>query len=150
VAKVAVLANSDNGINTTNLNLYKLYATVRTTGYTGKESHGKVQWQFVTPDGIILTVDLAATFTADYQVYSFVLGDGAIDRYAGGSWDEFIASFAKIDRVQCAIQADNWLSEYGADADNKIYISDVKFVRLVPTPLPPPTNGQSEELHKAP
>jgi hypothetical protein len=139
VAKVTVLANSADGINTTNLNLYKLYATVRTTGCTGKDSHGKVQWQFVTPDGAILTVDLAATFTSDYQVYSFVLGDGSIDRYAGGSWDEFIASFAKIDRVQCAIQADNWLSEYGADADNRIYISNVRFVRLVPTsPTPPP------------
>jgi WD40 repeat protein len=64
VAKVAVLANSADGVNTTNLNLYKLYATVRTTGCTGKDSHGKVQWQFVTPDGVILTVDLDATFTS--------------------------------------------------------------------------------------
>ena len=138
VAKVAVLANSADGVNTTNLNLYKLYATVRTTGCLGAASHGKVQWQFLTPDGAILTVDLAATFTSDYQVYSFVLGDGAINRYAGGSWDEFIASFAKIDRVQCAVQVNNWLSEYGADADNKIYVSDVKFVRLVPTSSTPP------------
>jgi len=38
----------------------------------------------------------------------------------------FIAGFDQIDRVQCAVQADNWLSEYGADADNKIYISDVQ------------------------
>jgi hypothetical protein len=137
-AYVTVLANSTDGVNTTNLSLYKLYATIRTTGHTGKDSHGRVQWQFVAPNGKVLTVSLAVTFTSDYQVYAYVLSDGFIDRYSGGSWDEFIANFDRINQLRCVVNADNWLSEYGPDADNRIYISDIKFVRLVPTSPPPP------------
>jgi hypothetical protein len=137
-ARVAVLAGRADGVDTTDLNQYKLYATVRTTGQKGKESHGRFQWQFLTPTGTVLTISRAVTLTSNYEVYSYVLGDGAIDRYAGGSRSEFIANFDRINELQCVVNADNWLDEYGPGADSKIYVSDVKFVRLVPdSPSPP-------------
>jgi WD40 repeat protein len=130
------LANRTNGVNTTNLYLYKLYATVKTAGLVGKSAQGVLQWQFLTPAARILSVDLHTIWTTNFQVYSFILGDGAISPYSGGSWDEFIANFDQIDRVQCAATGDLWLSDYGPDADNRLYIDDIKFVRLVPVSEP--------------
>ena len=134
---VGALANSNSGVSTTNLNLYKLYATVKTAGLIAPVSHGFLQWQFVTPDSIILSVDCPAVWTANYQEYSFVLGNGSFSRYSGGSWDQFVANFDKIDRVRCAVSTDRWLGEYGPDADNAFYIGRIKFVRLVPFAPPP-------------
>jgi serine/threonine protein kinase len=119
-------------INTTNLAGYKLYVTAKTTGLSGNLSHGRAQWQFLTPKESILTMDLPVTFTTNYQVYSFVLADGYVDAYSGGSWDDFIAHFREIDRLQCAVNADNWNDEYRLNQPAALYISDVKFVRLLP------------------
>ena len=134
---VTTFASSKNGGNTTNLNYYMLYATVKTTGLMAPASHGYLQWQFVTPDSIILSVDCPAVWTTNYREYSFVLGNGSLSRYSGGSWDQFVANFDKIDRVKCAVSTERWLSEYGRDADNAFYVSHIKFVRLVPVAPPP-------------
>ena len=127
---VTMSASADNWINTTNLGSYKLYVTAKTTGLASSESHGRVQWQFLTHTGCILSIDLFATFTTNYQVYSFVLADGSVDRYSGGSWNEFVSHFDEIGRIQCAFNADNWRGEYRPDEPAAFYISNVKFVRL--------------------
>ena len=131
-AHVTVQTKSADGVNTTDLKLYKLYATVRTTGQIGTDAHGRIQWQFLTPNGVVLTVSLPCTLTSSDQTYSYILSDGQIDETSGGSWRKFIDNFDQIDRVQCSVDASNWLGEYGPDADNALYISKVKFVRLVP------------------
>ena len=140
---VTAFANRAAGVDTTDLNRYKLYATIRTTGQIGPAAHGRVQWQFLTPGGVILTVSLNTTFTSSDQRYSFCLGEGTIDLNSGGSLKEFLANFDRIDRVQCAVDASNWLTDYGPDADNALYISEVRFVRLEPSSLPPPSTAKS-------
>jgi hypothetical protein len=130
--------NRAHEINTTNLNAYRLDATVRVSGLMGLNSHGRVQWQFLTPRGPILSVNLFATYTTNYQTYSFILGEGCVDLNSGGSWPEFVAGFDQIDRVRCCIWADHWLTEYRPDADNEVYIGSVKFVRLVTESSSPP------------
>ncbi|HEY3760685.1 MAG TPA: serine/threonine-protein kinase [Verrucomicrobiae bacterium] len=129
---VATPANRSSGINTTNLGDYKLYLSAKTTGLAGNLVHGRVQWQFLTPKATILTIDSPVTFTTNYQVYSFVLADGYPDPYSGGSWDDFINHFDEIDKIQCAVIADNWNDEYRLDQPAAFYIGDVKFVRLTP------------------
>ena len=137
-ATVIAHANRSTLVDTTNLSLYKLYATIRTTGLTGSSSRGRLQWQFRTPDAEILTISLPATFATNYQAYSYVLGNASIDPSCGGSWNEFVTQFDQVNRLQCVVSADDWLGEYGADVDNALYIDEVKFVRLVPVSLPPP------------
>ncbi len=137
-AYVIVAANRRSGIDTTNLGSYKLYVTARTTGLKGASSHGRVQWWFLTPGGNILTMDLFATFTTNYQTYSFVLNDGSVNPYDGGSRNDFIRHFDQIDEIECALNADNWLGEYRLDTDDAFHISNVKFVRLVPAADPHP------------
>jgi hypothetical protein len=129
---VNALANSNHGVNTTNLNLYKLYATIKTAGLTGQVSHGFLRWQFLSSNAVILSVEFPAAWTTNYQEYSFVLGNGSISKYSDGSWGRFVANFDRTDRLQCAAGAEHWLSEYGPDADNALYIGHIKFVRLVP------------------
>ena len=129
---VTVPVTAANWITTTNLGGYKLYVTAKTSGLAGSLSHGRAQWQFLTPAGIALTMDLPVTFTTNYQVYSFVLADGFVDAYSGGSWNEFIDRFHEINRLQCAVNADNWNDEYRLDQSAVLYISNVRFVRLVP------------------
>jgi len=149
---VAVLASATNGVNTTNLRFYRLYAAVKTCGLTRTDSHGRVQWQFLTPDGPILSVSLQTTFTTNYQMYSFVLGDGSIDPDAGGSWGEFVAQFDQINRVQCAVSVDTWLDYYNLDAENALCVDDIKFVRLVPDESVVPANTSktnTETPHRA-
>jgi hypothetical protein len=131
-ATVVVAANRQSGIDTTNLASYKLYVTARTAGLKSTSSQGRVQWMFIAPGGVVLTVDRFATFTTNYQVYSFVLADGFVDRATGGSWNDFIQHFDRIVSVLCAVNADNWLDEYRLDTDDAFYISHVKLVRLVP------------------
>lgn len=133
---VPVWAGATNGINTTNLSLYKLYATVRTSGLTGTNSHGRILWLFATPGGIVLNECVNATFTTNYQVYSFVLDNGSINHYAGGSLCEFTAHFDQINQVMCQVAADKWLREYGPDEPNAFYLDNIKFVRLVPKTPP--------------
>ncbi len=123
-----------NWINTTNLGGYKLYVTAKSTGLAGSLSHGRAQWQFMNPAGVVLTMDMPVTLTTNYQVYSFVLADGYVDAYSGGSWNEFVRRFPEIDRLQCSINADNWNDEYRLDQPAALYISDVKFVRLESVP----------------
>jgi WD40 repeat protein len=135
-ADVGVLANATSGVNTTNLDLYKLYATLRTSGITGLSSHGRIQWKFSTAGGLILAVETDATLATNYQAYSFILGEGRIDR---GSLSEFAAKFDQINQVQCMVMADEWVAEYSPDVDNAIYIADIKFVRL--TAVPPGMPG---------
>lgn len=129
---ITVHANRRNGIDTTNLGSYKLYVTARTTGLKGASSRGRIQWWFLTPAGVVLVMDHLATFTTNYQTYSFVLRNGSVSSYSGGSWNDFIRHFDEIDKIQCAVNADNWLTEYRLDTDDTFYISHVKFVRLVP------------------
>jgi serine/threonine protein kinase len=139
---VTVPLNAANRIDTTNLGGYKLYVTAKTSGLAGSLSHGRAQWQFLTPAGIALTMDLPVTFTTNYQVYSFVLADGFVDANSGGSWDEFIDRFHEINAIQCAVNADNWNDEYRLDQPATFYISDVKFVRLTrPTRRTETTNA---------
>jgi WD40 repeat protein/serine/threonine protein kinase len=134
---VGAFAGRTNGINTTNLSLYKLYATIRTAGLTGKSAIGRIQWQFLASHRSLLGLEVPATFTTNFQVYSFVLSDGTIDS-GGDSWSKFKNEFDQINMLQFNVVADQWLSQYGTDAGNAFYISNVKFVRLIPaTPLLP-------------
>ena len=129
----AALANRTNGIDTTDLSAYKLYATVKTTGLRGDRARGRFQWQFVAKGGrCLLSMGVPASFTTNYQVYSFVLADGAVDPHSGGFYSEFAANLDQIDSVQCSVTADPWLEDYADDTENAFFIDDVKFVRLVP------------------
>jgi WD40 repeat protein/serine/threonine protein kinase len=142
-AAVVALASRANGIDTTNLHAYRLDVTARVGGPLGPGSHGRVQWQFLTPRGPILSMNLFATYTTNYQTFSFVLGDGCVDRNSGGSWAEFTTDFDQIDRVKCAVWADHWLTEYSPNADNELFIDHVRFVRLLPVSSPPPIDAKS-------
>jgi hypothetical protein len=141
---INALACGTNGVTTTNLSLYKLFATIRTSGLTGTNSHGRIQWQFLTSGGIILSRVFQATFTTNFQVYSYVLGEGNDDSNVNVPWRDFVAKFDQIDRVQCVITADSWLPEYGPDGDNALYIDNLKIVRLMPVPDPIPINARSQ------
>ncbi len=107
---------------------------IKTSGLVGTNSTGRVQWQFDTAEGTSLSVNLFSDFTPNYQVYSFVLAEGALDPNSGGSWVGFVTKFDQITKVHCAAIADRWVSQYGADANNALYVGHVKFVRLVPIP----------------
>jgi hypothetical protein len=138
---VGAYASKTNGIDTTDLSLYKLYATIRTDGLTGKSARGSINWDFRTQNRSVLTLFTPATFTTNFQVYSFVLSDGTTpdySHYSGGSLSNFKLEFDQINALQFTVQADNWLSQYGMDASNAFYISNVKFVRLVPVTQSPP------------
>jgi WD40 repeat protein len=142
-ATVGAYGGKTNGIDTTDLGLYKLYATIRTAGLTGKSANGSVQWDFVTvptKDAVhtVLALYAPVTFTTNYQVYSFVLSDGLISDFPGGSFSEFKREFDQINGLQLEVQANEWVNKYDMGVTNALYISNVKFVRLVPvTPSPP-------------
>ena len=134
---VGAFAGKTNGINTTDLGLYKLYATIRTTGLLGISALGRINWQFMVASTNasprpVLSLSAPATFTTNFQVFSFVLNEGSNPERSDGSWDEFKNEFDQINGLQLMVQADQWLGQYGVDADNALYISNVKFVRLVP------------------
>jgi len=74
---------------------------------------------------------LPASFTTNFQVYSFVLADSAVDPHFNGSYREFAAHLDEIESVQCSITADRWLEDYDPDTENAFFIDDIKFVRLV-------------------
>lgn len=107
---------------------------IETSGLVGTNSTGRGQWQFDTAEGTSLSVNLFSDFTPNYQVYSFVLAEGALDPNSGGSWAEFVTKFDQITKVHCAVIADRWVNQYGTDASNALYVRHVKFVRLVPIP----------------
>jgi hypothetical protein len=131
---VGAFANRTNGIDTTDLGLYKLYATIRTAGLTGKSAAGRLQWQFMVPNHTILSLEVPATFTTNFQVYSFVFSDGSTPEYnPEGSLSEFTTKFDQINALQLGVVADQWLNQYDIGATNGFYVSNVKFVRLVPT-----------------
>jgi WD40 repeat protein len=139
---IGVFASMTNGIDTTNLNLYKLYATIKTAGLAGESAFGRIQWQFMTPYHTILTREVPVNFTTNFQVYSFVLSDGSTPEYnLAGSSSEFTTKFDQINALQLGVVADQWLNQYNMDAKNAFYISNVRFMRLVPTIPAPPTGA---------
>jgi len=147
---VNVPASADNWVNTTNLGLYKLYVTAKTTGLAVPDCNVIIQWEFMTHGIRILTMDSAARFTTNYQTFSYVLADGYMDAYDGGNgqWTNFISHFSEINSIQCGLNAGHWRDEYRLDQPSVLYISDVKFVRLTrlaevkpagsPVPFPNP------------
>jgi WD40 repeat protein len=130
---VTLAPDSIKPLNTTNLNLYKLYATVKTEGLSSTTARGSLFWQFKTPAGVVLSMRHFATFTTNYQVYSFIVGGASLDASPGSSLDEFADHFGQIDRLACLVAVDQWLADYGAKPDNSIFISNIKFMRLEPT-----------------
>ena len=135
---VGAYAGKTNGIDTTDQNLYKLYATIRTIGLIGKSALGRIEWQFmVAPTNgsarPVLSLSVPATFTTNFQTYSFVLSDGSNPERSDGSLDNFKNEFHQVNGLQLTVQADQWLDQYGADAGSGFSISNVRFVRLVPT-----------------
>ena len=129
---VNVPASADNWVNTTNLGLYKLYVTAKTTGLAVHDCNVIIQWEFMTHGIRILTMDLATRFTTNYQTFSYVLDDGYMDAYDGGNsqWTNFISHFSEINSIQCGLNAGHWRDEYRLDQPSVLYISNVKFVRL--------------------
>jgi len=129
---VNVPASADNWVNTTNLGLYKLYVTAKTTGLAVHDCDVEIQWHFLTHGIRILTMDLATRFTTNYQTFSYVLNDGYLDAFDGGNsqWTNFISHFSEINSVQCGLNAGHWRDEYRLDQPSVLYISNVKFVRL--------------------
>jgi serine/threonine protein kinase len=140
---VSVPASADNWVNTTNLGLYKLYVTAKTTGLAVHDCNVIIQWEFVTHGIRILTMDLATRFTTNYQTFSYVIGDGYMDAYAGnGQWTNFTNHFGEINSLQCCLNAGHWRDEYRPDEPAAFYVSDVKFVRLTwPERGPDATNS---------
>ena len=141
---LGALATKANGIDTTNLNLYKLYATIRTTGLIGDTAVGHLEWGFQVPNHPLLRATVPATFTTNYEVYSFVLSDGSVGDYPGGFWKMFAKEFDQINGLQLFVVADNWLGDYGPNANSTFYVSKVKFVRLVPVTGAPPGDGSNQ------
>jgi WD40 repeat protein len=139
---LGALAGRTNGIDTTNLSLYKLYVTIKTAGLIGKSGLGRIQWEFMVSltNRAVLGLYVPASFTTNYQEYSFFLSDAIVAEYGGGSLSKFTKEFDQIDSLQLRVVADQWLSQYGVDAGNAFYISNVRFVRLVPA-TPPLPNG---------
>ncbi len=134
---VALATNTMKRLNTTNLNLYKLYATVKTEGLSSTTARGSLFWQFKTPASAVLSMRHFTTFTTNYQVYSFIVGGASLDARPGSSFDEFVDHFDQIDRLACLVSVNQWLADYGKKPDNSIFISNVKFMRLEPpTPWP--------------
>jgi serine/threonine protein kinase len=128
---VNVPASADNWVNTTNLGLYKLYVTAKTTGLAVRDCNVIIQWEFLTHGIRVLTMDLATRFTTNYQTFSYVIGDGYMDTYAGnGQWTNFVSHFSEINSLQCCLNAGHWRDEYRLDQPSVLYISNVKFVRL--------------------
>jgi serine/threonine protein kinase len=129
---VNVPASADNWVNTTNLGLYKLYVTAKTTGLAVHDCNVIIQWHFLTHGIRVLTMDLATRFTTNYQTFSYVLDDGYLDAYDGGNgqWTNFISHFSEINSIQCGLNAGHWRDEYRLDQPSVLYISNVKFVRL--------------------
>ncbi|MGA2247477.1 MAG: protein kinase [Verrucomicrobiota bacterium] len=128
---VGAFASRTNGIDTTNLSLYKVYATIRATGVAGKSAAGRVQSLFMAPHRPILGIEIPVTFTTNFQVYSFILSDGVIDTDSD-SWNEFATNLDAINALQLAVVADQWLVRFHPDANNGFYLSNIKFMRLVP------------------
>ena len=95
-------------------------------------SHGRVTLQFLTDTNPVLAVSMPETFSTNYQVYSFALGNAEIDAYSGGSWGEFVANLAHINGVSCLVTADDWLKEYDVQKESAIYLAHVQFDRLIP------------------
>lgn len=129
---VNVPASPDNWVNTTNLGLYKLYVTAKTTGLAVHDCNVIIQCQFMTHGIRILTMDSAVRFTTNYQTFSYVIGDGYLDAYDGGKsqWTNFVNHFSEINSLQCGLNAGHWRDEYRLDQPSAFYISNVKFVRL--------------------
>jgi WD40 repeat protein/serine/threonine protein kinase len=148
---LGVLAGKANGIDTTNLNLYKLYATIKTTGLIWGTSEGHLEWGFDVPNQPLLRVTVPATFTTNYAVYSFVLSEGSVGTYPGGFWRMFAKRLDQINGLQLFVVADNWLGDYGPNANSAFYVSNVKFVRLVPitAALPGDVSNQPEFLQSS-
>jgi hypothetical protein len=116
---VGAFASRTNGIDTTDLGLYKFYATIRTSGLTGKSAAGRMQWRFMTPSQTILSLEVPATFTTNFQVYSFVLSDASAPEYnPEGSLSEFTTQFDQINALQLGVVADQWLNQYDIGATN--------------------------------
>ncbi len=130
-AKATTRANRSNGLDSTNLALYKLYATIRTEGLTGTQALGLLQWQFNTPQRTILSMWRHIPLTTNFQLHSFVLENGSISPYSGGSWSDFVSNFDRIETVSLEAQSLEWLNDYTTNAQNALYIDDIKFVRLV-------------------
>ena len=145
-ADMHLKAGATSGIDTTNLNLYRMDVTVRTDGLKQTESHGRVMAQFLAPSGSLLVISIPATFTTNYQDYSFVLGSGQIDPWETGSWSKFIGGFDQINAVGCVVSADNWVEEYDLKKESAFYIDHVRFVRLVPASPALPNGGTNADL----
>jgi len=131
-ATIIARANRTTLVDTTDLALYKLYASARASGLTGSSARGSLQWQFRTADAALLTLSVPIVLTTNYQTYSYIPANAPASPACGGSWGEFVTRFDQIDRLQCAVAVDDWVGDYGTDADNALYVDDVRFVRLVP------------------
>jgi len=129
---VGVNAGRTNGINTTDLSLYRVYATIRTAGLTGKSAAGHLEWDFMATHRSVQGLSVPITLTTNFQVYSFVLSDGLVADYNSDSWNQFTNEFDQINGLQLIVGAADWLSQYGANPSSALYISNVKFVRLLP------------------
>ena len=137
-ADLYLKAGAASGIDTTNLNLYRMEMTVRTDGLKQTESHGRVMAQLRDPSGSLLVISIPATFTTNYQDFSFVLGSGQIDPWETGSWNKFIGGFDQINAVGCTVSADNWVDDYDLKKESAFYVDHVRFVRLEPDSPPAP------------
>ena len=97
-----------NGINTTNLNLYKLYATIKTAGLTGESAFGRIQWQFMIPYHTILTREVPVNFTTISFCHLLAVSDGLTPEYnLAGSLSEFTTKFDLINALQHGVVADS-------------------------------------------
>lgn len=130
----SVLFTNHAVFDTTNLNFYKLEATIKTTGLSGASCHGEIIAQIFTPSIPAMSVAFPATFTTNYQVYSFILGSGTPDPNAGGSWHDFLEAFrlGRIGGLNCMVNAEHWTDEFDTRQQSAIYLARARVARLIP------------------
>jgi hypothetical protein len=140
----ALMTSNQVARDLTNLDVYRLEATVRTTGLLGTNAQGRVLAEFLTNSHIILTREFPVMFTTNYQVYSCLLGDGQLFK-PGNAWSDFVNHFPQINSVACLVSADRWLDEYDLGQEDGFDIANVKLWRLVPDEIR--SNRKGEASH---
>jgi hypothetical protein len=135
---------SQGQFTTTNLASYRLDFDYRVEGLDPAKSGtpGQMQLAIRTNGNAVITINFDVTLKTNWQTFSGTLKKGSV---GGGSLAALSQNLAAIDSIQPNFQVSAVPGDFGADADNKIVIDNVRLVRLE-VGLPPLTisrNGNS-------
>ena len=101
-----------------------------TAANAGDYSVAITAWRLQRGGRFAITIDLPTTNVE--EPVSLVLSDGATSKYSSGSPVEYKRNFDHITALQFGVQADHWLQYYDLNQTNAFYISNIRFVRMVP------------------